>query len=226
MKYLSVVILIAAGLILAACQGSPTPTEAVLEPTEAGPVESPPSVPDGYPAPGVIETEKDSASQTPPDSGYPSPGQASPPAAIIEDPTGSGYPAPGGAAQPQSGTPVEGAEGLNSIFPALEADRSLTRGNFIMEAGEVRSGETIMTQAEIVVRGSLPTPCHELRAVPNPPDAQNRIVVDIYTVVDAGLICTQNIVPFNGVIATLDDLPSGEYTVLINDQEVGKFSVP
>lgn len=222
MKYLSVVILITAGLILAACQGSPTPTEAVPEPTAAGPADTPPSVPDGYPAPGVIENDKTSDPQTPIDSGYPSPGQASPPAAI-ENPTGSGYPAPGGAGQQQTGSP---AEGLDSLFPALEEDQSLTRGNFIMDAGQVNTGEKVTTQAEIIVRGSLPTPCHELRAVPNPPDAQNRIVVDVYTVVDAGLICTQNIVPFDGIIATLDDLPAGEYTVLVNDQEVGKLSVP
>jgi hypothetical protein len=101
-------------------------------------------------------------------------------------------------------------------------DSKLTRGNvFIQEAGLVIR-ESYPPQISLHISGELPTPCHELRAEINPPDGENKIHVDVYTVVDPDVMCTQVLKPFSESI-DMGTFTSGHYSVWVNGESVGEF---
>jgi hypothetical protein len=56
------------------------------------------------------------------------------------------------------------------------------------------------------------------------PDAQNRIQVEAYSVIDPNRLCTQVISPFETQI-TLGSFTSGKYSVYINGEYLGEFTV-
>ena len=56
----------------------------------------------------------------------------------------------------------------------------------------------------------------------NPPDDENKIIVDAYSVVDPNMACIQVLEPFQGSI-DLGTFPTGHYTVWINDNLAGEF---
>ncbi|HEX9019285.1 MAG TPA: hypothetical protein VF806_08865, partial [Anaerolineaceae bacterium] len=78
----------------------------------------------------------------------------------------------------------------------------------------------------LLASGSLPTPCNQPRVKLNPPDAQHKIVVEAYSVIEKNKVCTQNITPFQGRLATLGGYPSGKYSVVVNDKPAGDLTVP
>jgi hypothetical protein len=104
-------------------------------------------------------------------------------------------------------------------------DKDLQRGEVFIEGSEVLLLESYPVQVRLHVTGDLPTPCHELRAVVNEPDAQSRIEVDLYTVVDPDMICIQVLEPFDANI-DIGDFTEGEYTVWVNGEQAGEFSLP
>jgi hypothetical protein len=61
-----------------------------------------------------------------------------------------------------------------------------------------------------------------LRAILNPPDEENKIVVEAYSVVNPDVICTQVLQPFEESM-DLGTYPSGHYTVWINGEMAGEF---
>ena len=72
------------------------------------------------------------------------------------------------------------------------------------------------------LNGSLPDPCHELRVVRSGPDAENRIDLDVYAVVDPGDICITVIEPFSASIP-LGSFEGGTYSVWVNGEKLGEF---
>ena len=73
-----------------------------------------------------------------------------------------------------------------------------------------------------MLAGDLPTPCNQLRAKINPPDTENKIVVDVYSVVDPNQVCVQVLEPFEASI-DLGAFPTGHYTVWVNGEMAGEF---
>ena len=82
--------------------------------------------------------------------------------------------------------------------------------------------ESYPIQIALVLQGSLPTPCHQLRVIAKPPDEQNRIQVDVYSVVDPAMVCVQVIELFEVNIG-LGSFPTGHYSVWVNEDLVGEF---
>lgn len=110
---------------------------------------------------------------------------------------------------------------LNPLAPK-PSDDNLTRGNVFLQEYELLIRESFPPQISLVFRGDLPTPCHELRAVVNSPDEENKIIVDVYSVVDPNIACIQVLEPFDASI-DMGIFPSGHYTVWINGQMAGEF---
>lgn len=104
-------------------------------------------------------------------------------------------------------------------------DEALQRGEVFIHQAGILILESFPPQFMLQLQGSLPTPCHELRAVVPEPDAQNRIDVEVYSVVDPGVVCIQMLEPFETNIS-LDSFPAGQYTVLVNGEEVGEIDAP
>lgn len=135
-------------------------------------------------------------------------------------PVEGSYPAPAGqqsAEQPSS---------LWLAYPPAPGDDALQRGNFMVESASLETVENEPGSYNLKVEGSLPTPCNAPRVTVNPPDQQNRIVVEVYSLADPQVACTQVIQPFSGVLAKLSGYPSGAYTVMVNEVEAGQITVP
>ena len=101
-------------------------------------------------------------------------------------------------------------------------DADLTRGNVYINEASLIIRESFPPQISVTITGDLPTPCNQLRAEVHPPDAENKIVVDVYSVVDPDQVCVQVLEPFEEAI-DLGTFPTGHYTVWVNDQMAGEF---
>ena len=101
-------------------------------------------------------------------------------------------------------------------------DSKFRRANvYIQEVGLVIR-ESYPPQISLNISGELPTPCHRLRATVNEPDVNNKINVDVYTIVNPDLMCTEDLKPFSESI-DLGTFPSGHYSVWVNGESAGEF---
>jgi hypothetical protein len=105
------------------------------------------------------------------------------------------------------------------------ADQSLQRGEAFVEGMDILVMESFPPQFALSLRGTLPTPCHQLRVEMAPPDGDNRIQVSVYSVVDPNMICAQVLAPFEASVP-IQGLPSGQYTVVVNGEQAGSIEVP
>jgi hypothetical protein len=101
-------------------------------------------------------------------------------------------------------------------------DDNLTRGSAFMNSADLLLMESFQTQVAMILRGNLPSPCHNLRVVINPPDGSNNIDVTTYSVADPNAICAQVLQSFEASIP-LGTFPPGHYTVSVNGEHVGEF---
>lgn len=112
--------------------------------------------------------------------------------------------------------------GIVNPYQPQPGDDTMQRGNVYLDAVDVLILESYPLQIDLAIQGSLPTPCHHLRVVASKPDQQNRIMVEMYSLVDPDLICVQVLEPVQATIA-LGSFPSGHYTVWVNSEQVGEF---
>jgi hypothetical protein len=143
-------------------------------------------------------------------------------------PLGAPATAPAGSPdQPVSATPLPpGSSPEPAPTPAYApqpGDAALTRGEVFLDSAQVVIRESFPPQVALALAGSLPTPCHQLRVAVAAPDAQGRIQVDAYTVVDPAMICIQVLESFEQSVP-LNGLPAGSYTVWVNGEQVGEFT--
>lgn len=110
----------------------------------------------------------------------------------------------------------------DTSFSPNPGDTKLERGSVFMSNSELLIRESYPVQIALVLSGELPTPCHQLRVNMNPPDAENKIQVEAYTVFDPAMNCIQVLKPFQENVE-LGTFPSGHYTVWVNENQVGEF---
>lgn len=102
------------------------------------------------------------------------------------------------------------------------ADSNLRRENANLDSAELLTLESYPLQFTLVLNGNLPTPCNHLRIAASPPDAQNKIEVDVYSVIDPNMMCTEVIQPFEANFP-LGSFPTGHYTLWVNGQQITEF---
>jgi hypothetical protein len=122
---------------------------------------------------------------------------------------------------PPEGT-MPGNEPSENPLAPKPGDEKLMRGEVFIQESGLLIRESFPPQISLVFSGDLPTPCHELRAVVNPPDEENKILVDVYSLVDPDMACIQILEAFEENI-DLGTFPSGHYTVWINGEMAGEF---
>src|SRR5690349_5972837 len=71
------------------------------------------------------------------------------------------------------------------------ADANLSRGAAYVDSVELLTMESLPLQFSLHLKGTLPTPCHKLRVSANLPDPENKIRIDVYSIVDPNVVCTQ-----------------------------------
>ena len=122
---------------------------------------------------------------------------------------------------PPEGTMPARQPSENPLAPK-PGDENLTRGNVFIQEASLVIRESFPPQISIMFSGDLPTPSHELRAIVNPPDDENKIIVDAYSLVDPSMACIQVLESIQGSI-DLGTFPTGHYTVWINGNLAGEF---
>ena len=134
------------------------------------------------------------------------------------------YPAPD-MPMPQATDQPKKLIAYPSPLDPVPNESNLTLGKAFVDKANLLSLESNPVQTELVISGSLPTPCHILKASLKGPDDQNRIQVQLYSLVQSDTICAQVLKPFETNIP-LGTLKSGKYTVFLNDKQVGEFTAP
>jgi hypothetical protein len=110
----------------------------------------------------------------------------------------------------------------NTPYAPQAGDSALLREPAYVE-GELLQLESFPVQIVLRLTGSLPTPCHQLRVAAAQPDAQGKIAIDVYSVVDPNRVCAQVLQDVD-VSVPLGTFPAGSYTVWVNDAQVGEFT--
>jgi len=101
-------------------------------------------------------------------------------------------------------------------------DKALHRGTVYLDSADLLTLESYPLQFSLALAGNLPTPCNHLRVAVSPPDAENKIVVNVYSVADPNAVCIQMLEPFE-VSIPLGSYPSGHYTLWVNGEQVAEF---
>lgn len=129
---------------------------------------------------------------------------------------------------PTSTSPVEGTQVPDvektpaGMFLPVDGDKNLSRSTAQVESTDLFLLETYPIQVRVQIQGYLPTPCHSLRVAVNPPDAENRIYIEVYSVVNPESMCIQVIEPYDTIV-DLGSFSTGHYTVYINEALIGEF---
>jgi hypothetical protein len=115
--------------------------------------------------------------------------------------------------------------GTANPYQPLENDTLLKRGNVFIDSSQIIVLESFPPQFRMAIKGSLPTPCHQLRLSVGHPDANNRVDIEAYSVYDPEAVCIQVLKEFDAVLS-LDGLATGKYSIWLNGQSVGEIDVP
>ncbi len=132
------------------------------------------------------------------------------------------YPEP---TTPQEETLPKNVVSYPSPLPTTSNEAKMIRGQAFVDKSDLVSPKSSSEQFVLNVSGSLPTPCNLLQTSLKAPDEQNRIQVEVYSLLQPDKICAQVLVPFDTSIP-LGSLKSGKYTVILNGEQVGELTVP
>ncbi|MGH2606114.1 MAG: hypothetical protein ACRDG5_05945 [Anaerolineales bacterium] len=111
---------------------------------------------------------------------------------------------------------------LAACGPAAQSEGE--QGGVYLVSMEIIQRESYPVQVALVLQGSLPTPCHELRTDVAEPDEQGRIVVDVYSLFDRDEMCIQVLQAFEETVE-LGSYTQGTFTVWVNGEQVGEFDL-
>lgn len=114
------------------------------------------------------------------------------------------------------------SEPVENPLSPKPGDSSFTRSKAFVQEASLLIRESFPPQISLNIKGELPTPCNQLRAEIGAPTSDNEIHVDVYSVVNPDLMCTQVIKPFEENI-DLGTFPSGHYSVFVNGELAGEF---
>nr|BAL44362.1 hypothetical conserved protein [uncultured bacterium]BAL56560.1 hypothetical protein HGMM_F40G09C07 [uncultured Chloroflexota bacterium] len=101
-----------------------------------------------------------------------------------------------------------------------ESDASLMRGPAFLESVDILVLESYPPQYVLLIQGTLPTPCHELRVRVSAPDEEGNVHIEVYSVADPQRVCIQVLKSFSERIPVLSG--AGKYTFWVNGKKVGE----
>jgi hypothetical protein len=107
-------------------------------------------------------------------------------------------------------------------FAPRPGDEKLTRGNVYLKEASLMIRESYPPQISLSLNGDLPTPCNELRVQIDSPNHENKIMVDVYSLIDPDKVCIQVLEPFQEYI-DLGTFATGHYSVWVNGEMAGEF---
>jgi hypothetical protein len=96
------------------------------------------------------------------------------------------------------------------------------RSNVTIREASLVIRESYPPQVSLSISGELPTPCNQLRVKIDAPNQENKIIVEVYSLVNPDKACIQVIEPFQEYI-DLGTFPIGHYSVWVNSEMAGEF---
>jgi hypothetical protein len=87
---------------------------------------------------------------------------------------------------------------------------------------EVVVMESYPMQVDVIVRGDVPSPCHELRWEIAEPNENNEIHIEVWSVVDPAANCDALLEPFEERFRVGEFTEYG-YSIWVNGMQVGEF---
>lgn len=111
---------------------------------------------------------------------------------------------------------------VNNPYEPQVADAGLLRTGFDITTISLLAKNTDPPQIVLILSGTLPSPCHTLRARVSPPDAAYQVHIELYSVTNPDLNCTAVLKQFEAEIP-LGSYSPGLYDVWINGQYAGNF---
>ncbi len=129
----------------------------------------------------------------------------------------------GDSAYPNPSYPDPSNSSQSSDYIPSPADSTLSRSKVFLDSTELLTLESFPLQFSLHLKGNLPTPCHQLRVSVSPANAENKVNVDVYSVVDPNTICVQSLEPFD-VNFNLGSYPTGYYYLYVNGTLIAEFT--
>ena len=126
--------------------------------------------------------------------------------------------------QASSFPPIPPVNQVNNPYAPQSGDGSMLRGDVRIDSASLSVAESQPPQVTLNFAYFPPTPCFQLRAEVNPPDAQNHINISAYAVAEKDKACTLMALatPLKASLA-LGSFPKGHYEVWLNNSKVGEF---
>jgi hypothetical protein len=118
---------------------------------------------------------------------------------------------------PPAGTPE-----VTPLIPPPPGSQGMMRGHAFPDVMALNVEPGTPAKVSLRLKGDLPTPCHILQVDMAAPDSENRIQIEVYSLVDPNKMCAQVLVPFEQELV-LGSFSGGRYSVLVNGQQVGEF---
>ncbi len=115
--------------------------------------------------------------------------------------------------------------GCAAAPPTPQAPQGVTRGPVYVDETDLLLAESYPVQAFLVVRGHLPTPCHQARWEVSGPDSQGRIDVELYSEAPEGSVCIMVLEPVELSIR-LGSYERGSFSVWLTGEMVQAFELP
>jgi hypothetical protein len=100
----------------------------------------------------------------------------------------------------------------------------LTPGDITISSVAVRVEGGDPATVNLDVTGTLPTPCHQFAYTLGQPDAEGNINIEVYSLVDPTVICTQVLQPYEETV-DLGSFPAGSYTILVNGEVIQQLDL-
>ena len=101
-------------------------------------------------------------------------------------------------------------------------DSNLLRGEVFLDSIDLLAMESYPLQFAVVLAGTLPTPCHELRVAVSLPDGGKNISMDVYSITDPEKTCIGVLEPLK-VNIPLGSYPSGHYSLWVKGEMITEF---
>lgn len=106
--------------------------------------------------------------------------------------------------------------GSTQVAPA----RTQERGPVFVDQAELEFQGQRPVKVDLLITGSLPTPCATLHWSAEAPDEQGRINIELYSLQDPELACIQVLEPLDTRIP-IGSFSQGSYSVWLNGEQVG-----
>lgn len=125
---------------------------------------------------------------------------------------------------PSEGSASEGGAKVIINYKPINTDGNLTRANVFLELkdSEILVMESAPVQVNVLLKGNMPDPCHELRVIPTTDEANKRVDLEVYTLARKGGACITVLQPFE-VTISLGSFSGGKYEVYANGEKLGDF---